>query len=122
MPLLLVQMKGGRETNGGTAVRVRVARAEDLEFLVEANVAMAVETEDRALEPQVVRRGVRAVLEDPARGTYYVAEAAGEPAGCLMITREWSDWRDGFFWWIQSVYVLPERRGSGVFRRLSTLR
>jgi GNAT superfamily N-acetyltransferase len=58
------------------------------------------------------------VLDDPAHGRYFVAEAGGRPVGQLMITYEWSDWRNGRFWWIQSVYVLPDARRGGVFRAL----
>ncbi len=65
-----------------------------------------------------MRAGVAAVLQDPAKGTYYVAEIAGAVAGQLMITYEWSDWRNANMWWIQSVYVMPEFRRAGVFRAL----
>jgi len=82
------------------------------------NLAMARETEDKALDPERLAAGVRAVFEDPARGDYAVAELGGRVVGCLLLTREWSDWRDGTFWWIQSVYVAPEARGRGVFRAL----
>jgi ribosomal protein S18 acetylase RimI-like enzyme len=66
----------------------------------------------------VVRAGVAAVLQDPAKGLYFLAEDAGEVVGQIMITYEWSDWRNGNIWWIQSVYVKTEHRGRGVFRRL----
>jgi ribosomal protein S18 acetylase RimI-like enzyme len=65
-----------------------------------------------------VRAGVRRVLADPARGVYYVAQREEKVVGQLLITREWSDWRDGWFWWIQSVYVVPEARRQRVYRRL----
>jgi GNAT superfamily N-acetyltransferase len=79
---------------------------------------MALEAEHKRLDPTTVAGGVRAVLEDPAKGRYFVAERAGRPVGQLMITCEWSDWRNGCFWWIQSVYVLPAARRAGVFRAL----
>ena len=79
---------------------------------------MAQETEDKPLDRDLLTRGVAAVFDDPARGFYLVAERAGERAGCLLITREWSDWRCGDWWWIQSVYVLPAVRRHGVFRAL----
>jgi len=79
---------------------------------------MALETEDKPLDRDLLTRGVAAVFDDPARGFYLVAERAGERAGCLLITREWSDWRCGDWWWIQSVYVLPAVRRHGVFRAL----
>lgn len=70
------------------------------------------------LNPECVRAGVEALLADPAKGIYYVAEIEGELAGQLMITYEWSDWRNGNLWWIQSVYVKKEFRRRGVFREL----
>jgi len=100
-------------------VRIRDAAPADLEFLARGNEAMALETEHKRLDPPTIRRGVAAVFENPGHGRYFVAEdAAGVAVGQLMITYEWSDWRDGQFWWIQSVYVLPSARRSGVFRAL----
>ena len=100
-------------------VRIRDAKPADQEFLAHGNEAMALETEHKRLDPSTIRRGVAAVLEKPAHGRYFVAEDdAGHPIGQLMITYEWSDWRNGQFWWIQSVYVLPPARGQGVFRAL----
>jgi ribosomal protein S18 acetylase RimI-like enzyme len=99
-------------------INIRAARIEDEGFLAAGNVAMALESEHKQLDPSTVTRGVRAVLSDPGRGRYFVAERGGLPVGQLMVTYEWSDWRNGNFWWIQSVYVLPEARRSGVFRRL----
>ena len=79
---------------------------------------MARETESRELEVAVVRDGEGAVFADPGRGFYVVAEIGGAVVGALMVTFEWSDWRNGTFLWIQSVYVRPEFRGRGVYRRL----
>ena len=79
---------------------------------------MALETEGRTLDPTILRAGVRAVFNDPARGFYLIAELDGQPAGQMMITYEWSDWRNGVFWWIQSVYTIPELRGRGIFKAL----
>lgn len=79
---------------------------------------MAWETERRRLPARRVRLGVTALLADPAKGSYFVAEMDGVVAGQLLITFEWSDWRNGTFWWIQSVYVAPEFRGRGVFKAL----
>lgn len=101
-----------------TDIRIRPARRDDLDFLVDANAAMALETEDTPLDRDLLTRGVAAVFDDAARGFYLVAERAGARAGCLLITREWSDWRCGDWWWIQSVYVLPAARRHGVFRAL----
>jgi len=101
-----------------TAIRVRDGRTSDLEFLAANHRAMARETERKTLPAAVVRRGTRAVLRDPSRGFYLVAEADGRPAGQLLVTHEWSDWRDGDFWWIQSVYVRPPFRRRGVYQAL----
>ena len=97
---------------------LRDARPGDLDFLVRGNVEMARETESIELDPRLVVPGTRAVLEDPALGRYFVAAADGRPVGQLMLTFEWSDWRNGVFWWIQSVFVEPRQRGSGVFSAL----
>ena len=97
---------------------VREATSTDIDVLVQFNAAMAIETEAKTLDPQVLRAGVAAVLTEPRRGFYLIAEQAGAIAGCLMITYEWSDWRNGDWWWLQSVYVRPEHRRSGVFRAL----
>jgi GNAT superfamily N-acetyltransferase len=99
-------------------MRIRDATQADVEFIVRANEALAAETEDQALDPALIRPGVQAVLDDPSLGRYYLAELDGRPVGQLMTTFEWSDWRNGLLLWIQSVYVLPEARGRGVFRAL----
>lgn len=90
----------------------------DAEFLVHGNAAMALETEHIQLDAARLTRGVRALLGDSSKGFYIVAEVDGRLAGQMMITYEWSDWRDGMFWWIQSVFVEPEFRHRGVFRAL----
>jgi GNAT superfamily N-acetyltransferase len=98
---------------------IRDATPADLEFLASGNEAMALETEHKRLDPQTIRHGVATALADRAHGRYFIAQDdAGEPIGQLMVTYEWSDWRDGQFWWIQSVYVLPRARRHGVFRAL----
>ncbi len=99
-------------------IRVRLATAEDAEFLVRGNAEMALETEHLSLDLDRLRDGVHAVFEQPARGVYYVAEVDGRRAGQMMITYEWSDWRNGVFWWIQSVYVEKSLRGQGVFKAI----
>jgi GNAT superfamily N-acetyltransferase len=86
--------------------------------IADFNQRLAAETEDLRLEPDRIEPGVAAVLKDPAKGIYYVAEMAGEIVGQVMITYEWSDWRNGMMWWLQSVYVLPQSRQQGVFRLL----
>ena len=100
------------------SIVVRAATTEDADFLAHGNAAMALETEHKQLDPQVVGAGVGAALADPGKGLYFIAERDGQRVGQLMFTCEWSDWRNGTFWWIQSVYVLPEARRSGVFRAL----
>src|SRR5262245_35758231 len=99
-------------------ITIRFARSEDVESLVTFNRAMARETESKELLVEVVSAGVAALLEKPALGFYLVAERRGEVVGSLMVTTEWSDWRNGTFWWIQSVYVLPRARRQGIYRRL----
>jgi GNAT superfamily N-acetyltransferase len=97
---------------------VRPARPTDLDFLVDGNARMALETERRELDRELLEEGVAAVLNDAAKGRYFIADDGSGPVGQLMLTYEWSDWRCGWFWWIQSVYVVPEARGKGVFSLL----
>jgi GNAT superfamily N-acetyltransferase len=99
-------------------LQVRDACAADLAFLADCNAAMALETEHKTLDRALLERGVAAVFERPQRGFYLVAERAGERHGCLLVTYEWSDWRNGDWWWLQSVYVVPRARRGGVFRAL----
>ena len=100
------------------SVQVRRATAGDAEALIRFNAAMALETERKVLLPGVIGAGVRHLLEHPAAGFYLVAESGGEVSGSLMVTNEWSDWRNGNFWWVQSVYVRPEFRRRGLYREL----
>ena len=99
-------------------VSIRRARPEDHPTLVEYNRRMAWETEQKRLDDLALSQGVAAALADPAKGFYLVAEHEGAIVGQLMITSEWSDWRNGFFWWVQSVYVREDARRQGVFRCL----
>ena len=99
-------------------ITIRRAGLADLETLVSFNAAMARETEDKNLNDATLRAGVAAALRDESLGFYLIAEIGGEPAGQLLITTEWSDWRNGCFWWIQSVYVAPRFRRRGVYRAL----
>lgn len=114
----------------------RDARPGDLDFLVRATMGNAWETEKLRLDEPTVRRAVRKLLEDPAKGRAFVVEETVTPeervasrarlehAGrthciaSLYVTFEWSDWHDAWYWWIQSLYVVPERRGQGVYTRL----
>ena len=108
-------------------IRIRPAHAADAALIAEWNAAMAMETEGKHLDPQVVHDGVANGIADPAKARYFVAmedasvagaETLGIPVGTLMLTTEWSDWRNGHWWWIQSVYVPPEHRRKGVFSAL----
>jgi len=99
-------------------LQIRKAEPADLETIVEFNAQLARETEGRTLEAATLREGVAQVLADPAKGFYWVVEIKGQIVGQLLLTYEWSDWRNGWFWWIQSVYVRQEWRGRGVFTEL----
>jgi GNAT superfamily N-acetyltransferase len=100
-------------------VTIRFATPADEGVLVAFNSAIAWETEHKRLRPDVLTAGVRAVFADPKRGFYTVAvDEAGDIVGQMMVTYEWSDWRNGWFWWIQSVYVREDARRKGVFREL----
>ena len=99
-------------------MEIRIAREADIPALVEFNQAMALETEHKTLEHDVLTAGVSAVFADQSKGFYVVIEADGNVAAGLMVTTEWSDWRNGWFWWIQSVYVRPEHRGKGLYGRM----
>ena len=100
------------------SIAPRIAGVGDVAVLIEFNQAMALETESKLLDTETLRAGVETVLQDPSHGFYVVADAGREIAGALLITYEWSDWRNGRFWWIQSVYVRPEHRRRGVYRML----
>ena len=100
-------------------VEVRRASLTHLDTIVDFNAAMARETEDKELDLDLLRPGVEAVLTRNDLGFYLVAEQSGRPVGQLLITYEWSDWRNAFFWWIQSVYVNPEHRRLGVYKALN---
>ena len=101
-----------------SSIAVGRATTEDVAAITQFNIAMAAETEDLALDPQTVHAGVAAVVSDDRRGFYLVARSDGKAVGSLMITYEWSDWRNGNLWWIQSVYVVPSARKQGIFRLL----
>ena len=99
-------------------IEVRFGAQSDAKILARFNAAMALETERKVLLPEVISAGVDYLVGHPHAGFYLIAECAGEVAGALMVTNEWSDWRNGNFWWIQSVYVRPEFRRRGVYRAL----
>src|SRR5947207_8219733 len=100
------------------AVHIRSAKRDDASIIADFNIRMAEETEGVVLKEGVIGPGVRAIFDDPSRGQYFVAEVGKQVVGCLMITHEWSDWRNGDIWWIQSVYVRSDFRRRGVFSSL----
>ena len=97
---------------------VKLADEKEADALVAFNQAMALETEGKTLDPVKITPGVAAVFGDEKKGFYVVAERDRRIVGGLMVTYEWSDWRNAWFWWIQSVYILPEARGTGLYRRM----
>jgi len=101
-----------------TEITIRDATIDDLEFVARYNIDLASETEDIHLDPAIVSKGVRALLEDPSKGRYFMALGDGVVIGQLATTYEWSDWRNANFWWIQSVYVDSQWRRQGVYRAL----
>ena len=99
-------------------IRIRDAVPADAKTIAAFNAAMALETEGKTLDEGLLEPGVAALLNDAAKGRYWIAEVDGEIAGQLMITYEWSDWRNGTMWWIQSVFVPEKHRRTGVFSAL----
>jgi GNAT superfamily N-acetyltransferase len=99
-------------------ILVRNAEETDWAAIAEFNCSLAAETEGKTLDWDTICAGVRRLLADAGRGRYFVAEVAGRIVGTSMVTYEWSDWRDCWIWWLQSVYVHPDFRGRGVFSRL----
>ena len=99
-------------------IEIREGKLSDTERIVELQLQMAQETEGLQLDRNVVSKGVRGVFEEPARGTYWIAEEKGKVLGVLLAISEWSDWRNATVLWIHSLYVIPEARGQGVFKKL----
>lgn len=101
-------------------MNIRLATFEDIETITGFQMAMALETEELELDRETLRSGIEAALKDEQKGRIYVAEecSGGKVTGSLMITFEWSDWRNGWIWWIESLYVLPEYRKNGVFKEM----
>jgi GNAT superfamily N-acetyltransferase len=100
------------------ALTIRLGTAADVELIAEFNCRLAQESENKTLDRPVITAGVRAALADPHKGPYYLAEEDGVVLGQMQITFEFSDWRNGWLWWIQGVYVRAEARRRGVFRAL----
>ncbi len=101
-----------------TAITIRESRKRDIAVIAEFNCAMALETERLTLDSQTVQSGVANLMERPEYGFYLLAETERQVVASLLITYEWSDWRNGVCWWIQSVYVKPELRRKGIFRQM----
>ncbi len=99
-------------------IQIRLSNEYDIAKIVEFQVEMALETEGAKLGADTVNKGVTAVFNSPSKGTYFVAMDGNEIVGSLLLTPEWSDWRNKWVMWIQSVYVIPQKRGSGVFRSM----
>jgi ribosomal protein S18 acetylase RimI-like enzyme len=99
-------------------VKIRIGHNEDADTIARFNSAMALETEALRLMPERISAGVRHLIAHPELGFYLVAESDSKIVGSLLVTTEWSDWRNGLFWWIQSVYVDPQHRQRGVYTRL----
>ena len=99
-------------------MKIRLATGNDIDSLVDFSKAMAIETEGKLLDRDILRRGVEAVFADQNKGFYVVATDGDAIVGGLMVTYEWSDWRNKWFWWIQSVYIKPEGRGQKLYRRM----
>jgi ribosomal protein S18 acetylase RimI-like enzyme len=99
-------------------ISVRVATIDDAGQIASFQEQMAWETEELKLDPGIIGAGIQAVFEDSSKGRYFIAEAEGRIAGSLLITYEWSDWRNSWVYWIQSVYVAPEFRRKGIYRTL----
>ncbi|WP_107667435.1 GNAT family N-acetyltransferase [Cyanothece sp. BG0011] len=99
-------------------ISIRLAQLDDVKAIANFNQTMAMETEGKVLQPDVLKAGIKALLNNPSHGFYVVAEVQSKVVGCLMITREWSDWRNGVFWWIQSVFVEQEYRRRGIYRKM----
>jgi GNAT superfamily N-acetyltransferase len=99
-------------------IRIRKAQSDDIELIARFNTNLAKETEDFDLDQSLILNGVTAIFDDPSKGQYFIAEIEGNIVGQTAVTTEWSDWRNGYWWWIQSVYITHEARKCGVFRAL----
>ena len=96
---------------------------DDIESIVQFQAKMAMESEGTTLDLEKVTKGVTAAMNDESKGIYWVAKVNGKAIGSLMVTRDWSDWNNEWYWWIQSVYVLPDYRKHGVYKAMySTLK
>ncbi len=99
-------------------ISIRRSTLADIDSLVDFQLRLADETENVTLDASIVKKGLEALFNDPSKGLYYVAEVADELVGCHLITYEWSEWRNGNVWWLQSVYVKKTFRSRGVFKAM----
>lgn len=99
-------------------IEITKGQIEDIEAIAGFQVDMAMESEGTLLDKDTVTRGVAAAMNDEQKGCYYIARVDGKAVGSLMLTREWSDWNNGWYWWIQSVYVAPDYRRQGVYKSM----
>ena len=97
---------------------INKGQTEDIELIAQFQVDMAMESEGTLLDKATVTQGVAAAMNDENKASYYIARIDGKAVGSLMLTREWSDWNNGWYWWIQSVYVAPEYRRQGVYKTM----
>jgi len=97
---------------------IETAREEHIEILIDFQLRLAFESEGVTLDADTLRSGMQAMFADPSKGVYYIAREEKEIVGCHMITYEWSDWRNGMVWWLQSVYVRESHRKKGIFKKM----
>ena len=97
---------------------VAKATVDDITTIAQFQIEMAMESEGFQLNPEKIMQGVTAVMNDSNKGTYLIAKVNDSPAGSLMLTREWSDWNNCWYWWVQSVYVTPQHRGNGIYKAM----
>ena len=98
--------------------KIRIGKSRDIPIIADYNIAMAMETEGKTLDKEIITAGVNSIINDNSKGVYWVVEIEEELVGQLMITYEWSDWRNGTMWWIQSVYVSEDFRRQGIYTSL----
>lgn len=99
-------------------ITIQKAVIENLEVLIDFQQRLALESESIRLNAETLRKGIMAMFADPAKGIYYIVKEEGQAIGCHMITYEWSDWRNGMVWWLQSVYVTETHRKKGIFKMM----
>jgi len=108
----------GKTIRHNNMITIRTGTPDDAKTIISFQQAMAMETEGLKLNDEILGKGVMSVFENPSKGGYYVAESEDTVIASLLITYEWSDWRNADVWWFQSVYVLPQFRRMGIFRKL----